>query len=81
MRSSFPFSVVSATVSLFLPSRSLTPKITRQDRLEYCLRRSISLASSSLVRFDKSASLCPLYKSMKILKLNDVILFKNCMFI
>ena len=58
LRSSFTFSVVSAVVSLFMPSGSLTPAIMRQDCLEYCLRQSTSLASSFLVRFDKSASLC-----------------------
>ena len=59
MRSSFIFSVVSAAVSLFLPTESLTSEITRQDRLEYCL--------SSLVRFDKSASLCHSWTSCSIL--------------
>ena len=58
VRSSFTFSVVYAAVSFFLSSGSLTHKITRQDRLEYCLKQLISLASSSLVRFDKSPSLC-----------------------
>ena len=59
MRSSFIFSVVSAAVSLFLPTGSLTSEITRQDRLEYCL--------SSLVRFDNSASLCHSWTSCSIL--------------
>ena len=40
-----------------LSSGSLTLEITSQDRLEYCLRLSTSLASSSLVRFNRSASL------------------------
>ena len=61
VRNSFIFSVVSAAVSLFLPSGILTQEVTRQDRLEYCFRRSTrstSLANSSPVRFDKSSSLC-----------------------
>ena len=58
VRSFFTFSVVSAPVSLFWPSGSLAPEIIRQDHLEYCLRWSSSLASSSLLHFDKSASLC-----------------------
>ena len=58
VRGSFTYSVFSAGVSFFLPSGSLTLEITRQGRLEYCLKRSTSLTSSSLVRFNETVSLC-----------------------